>query len=294
MASDLLTLPGGRHAQYWQGGAPDGPAVFFFHGCPDTRHAAFGGDEPARRLGMRLVAVNRPGYGASDAAASTHTSVADDVVAVANLLGIDRFAVLGMSVGGPYALACAARYPDRVRAAAAVAAPGMTADMDPPWPRNDPPVEEQELYRRLRDGSADDNMELIRPGFSQYVANLDVDDPDDEALARRFRSGLATDAELVAQLPDAEVAASTREALAQVEGYLRDAAVMFRAWDFRPGDVRCPTTLWYGELDDNHPVDRNGRWLADHVPGSTLSVFPGTGHLGALILHWEEILRSLA
>ena len=99
-----------------------GPAVLFFHGCPDTRLAARPGDDAARRLGVRLVAVSRPGYGQSDAAASGHLSVADDTAAVADLLGIDRFAVLGMSVGGPYALACAARHPDRVTAAGVVAA----------------------------------------------------------------------------------------------------------------------------------------------------------------------------
>ena len=86
----------GRRMQWWEGGAPDGVPIFFLHGCPDTRHAAYAGDAAAQRTGVRLIAVNRPGYGTSDACASTQLSVADDVVAVADQLGIDSFAVLGV------------------------------------------------------------------------------------------------------------------------------------------------------------------------------------------------------
>jgi pimeloyl-ACP methyl ester carboxylesterase len=199
VADDLLTLPDGRRAQLWQGGAQHGTSVFFFHGCPDTRHAAFSGDAAARRLCLRLVAVNRPGYGRSDPAESGHLSVADDTLAVADLLGIDRFAVLGMSVGGPYALACAARHPARVRAAAVVAAPGQIVEMEPPWHRDDLSTEQQDFLARIAHGTVAASMAVIRPEFEQYVAQLDPQDPDDEALARRYVGGLhPLDAELLA------------------------------------------------------------------------------------------------
>ena len=68
------------------------------------------------------MAFNRPGYDGSDAAPSDHLTVADDAVELADGLGLGRFAVLGMSIGGGYALACAARHPERVSAAAIVAA----------------------------------------------------------------------------------------------------------------------------------------------------------------------------
>ncbi|WP_395691057.1 alpha/beta fold hydrolase [Nocardioides sp.] len=119
---EVIRLPDGRAAQYWDNGVA-GPAVLFFHGCPDTRHAAMTGASAAKALGVRLVAVNRPGYGRSDRHPSTQSSVADDAVAAADALGIDRFAALGMSVGTAYALVCAARHPDRVRALALVAGP---------------------------------------------------------------------------------------------------------------------------------------------------------------------------
>ena len=168
MSDDLLRLPDGRAAQYWDNGG-DGPAVLFFHGCPDTRHAAMTGADAATRVGVRLIAVNRPGYGRSDPHDSSQSSVADDALAAADLLGIDRFAALGMSVGSGYALTCAARHPDRVRSLALVAAPDG---------------------RRREDGSVAEVVERFRPEFEEYVAGLALAGSDDAAVASRFLAGM--------------------------------------------------------------------------------------------------------
>jgi pimeloyl-ACP methyl ester carboxylesterase len=290
---ECLELPDGREAQFSAGGDPEGPVVFFLHGCPDTRRAAWSGHPVADRLGLRLVAANRPGYGLSTAHASDHQTVADDLIAVADRLDVQRFAVLGMSVGGPYALACAARHPDRVVAVAVVSAPGMAVAMDPPWHRDDLSDEQQTFFRRLAAVSVAEGVELVRPEFARYVERLDPEDPDDGALVRRWLKGLPPqDAELMTALPDSEVAASLREALLQLDGYLRDAVVTFRPWPFDVSAVRCPTSLWYGALDANAPP-RNGTWLADRIDGATLDVQDGIGHLGALLQQWGPILTTL-
>jgi pimeloyl-ACP methyl ester carboxylesterase len=96
---------------------------------------------------VRLVAVNRPGYGSSGSHESGQVSVADDTVAVADVLGIEQFAVLGMSVGGIYAIACAALHPDRVTAMGLTASPGIIPEMDPPWHRDDLPPNGSTLSR---------------------------------------------------------------------------------------------------------------------------------------------------
>src|SRR5215217_6342036 len=113
---DNLELAGGRVAQLWLGGADGGPVVLFFHGCPDTRWAARSRESTAREVGVRLLCVNRPGYGASGPARSSHGSVADDAAEVLDRLDIAEVAVLGMSVGGAYAAAFAARHPERTSA----------------------------------------------------------------------------------------------------------------------------------------------------------------------------------
>jgi pimeloyl-ACP methyl ester carboxylesterase len=291
--SDVVRLPDGRRAHVWQGGAASGPAVVFFHGCPDTRLAARSGDAAARSVGVRLVAVSRPGYGASDPTASTHASGAADSVAVADLLGIDRFAALGMSVGGTYALACAALHPERVSAVGVVAGPAEVPSLDPPWHRDDLSEEQHRFFTLLARSTPDENAERMRPEYEQYVATMRPDDPDDAALVRRWLADQhPLDVPLLDALPEAAVAEHAREALGTTAGYLRDAAVTFRPWDFRAGDVRCPAFLWYGEHDTQVSL-RNAEWLRAHLPDATLVVRAGAGHLGTLWDHWSDVLTTL-
>ena len=116
-----LALGDGRTLAWSEGGDPAGTPVLFFHGCPDTRRAAWSGHDAAHAAGVRLIAANRPGYGASTPASPSYELVVGDVAELADSLGLDRFAVIGMSVGGTFALACAARLPYRVTTAALVA-----------------------------------------------------------------------------------------------------------------------------------------------------------------------------
>ena len=268
---DETDLPDGRRAQLWTSPATAAPTVLVCHGTPDTRWVARTGADAALAAGVRLACVNRPGYGTSTPTASTMTSVADDAVAVLDGLGLDQVAVLGMSVGGAYAAALAARHPDRVAALGVVAAPAMTG---------------------TDTGTVEEAVERSRPEFEQWVSGLVVDDPDDEALVARWLGALpASDAALLAARPTAEVAASAREALACHDGYLRDAALLFRDWGFRFEDITAPTHLWYGAHDDRNPPE-TGQWWADRIPGAKVTITPTT-HLATLLTNWPEILTSL-
>lgn len=269
---ESLPLPDGRTAQLWRGGAGDGPVVLFFHGTPDTRWAARSGERAAREVGVRLLCVNRPGYGLSTPAASTYGSVTEDAAAVLDVLGIDEVAVLGMSVGGGYAAAFAALHPARTSALGVVATLPM-AEARPA-------------------GSVEDAMERVRPEFEAWAAGVGVDDPDDAALARRWTGALPEqDALLVGRLPQEEVAAAAREALADHRGYLRDAALLVRPWGVDVTTVACPTRLWYGGLDER--ALPGAAWFADRIPHAELVVRPGATHLATLLQHWEEILADL-
>lgn len=261
----------GRTLQGWVGGDRAGPLVAVLHGCPDTRHVAMTGDAAASAVGVRLLCVNRPGYGGSDLHPSSHGSVADDLSDVAGELGHDRFAVLGMSVGGGYAIACAARHPDRV------AALGLVATQ--------PPGGRTESVAAL--------VEELRPEFLAWRAGVGHDDPDDERLAQRWLQGLPPgDAGLVAALGPAAVAASVREALASPAGYLRDAALLSRPWEHAPAEVRCPVRAWFGEDDDRSGVDAAADLLAGFGDLEVV-VRPRTSHLATLLGHWPEVLTTL-
>jgi len=266
-------LPDGRSVQYWLGGAGAGPVVLFFHGCPDTRWAARTGEAAARAAGARLLCVNRQGYGRSALADSTHVSAATDALAVADALGIGELAVLGMSVGGGYAAACAAAYPDRVGRL------GIVAALPPPEAEPDEPVAA--------------TMARYAPEFAAYVAGLDPADADDAALVDRFTRGLpAQDAGLLrGAATTADLATSVREALARPEGYLRDAALTFRPWAFDVTSIRSPTWLWYGAEDQR--ARPGGDWLAARIPDARLHVVPRATHLATLLGSWEQILGAL-
>ncbi|CAB4710683.1 MAG: alpha/beta fold hydrolase [Actinobacteria bacterium] len=270
---ESIRLPDGRTAQLWLGGADTGPTVLFFHGCPDTRHAAMTGHDAARAAGVRLLCVNRPGYGLSTPHPSSHASVAADAMAALDEVGAEAVAVIGMSIGGPYALATAALHPDRVTSMAVVSSISN-------------------LPERWLPGALDEVVERCRPDFAAWVAGIDPADPDDPSLVARFVASLPdADAALLVARPVTDVAASVREALVRPDGFLRDAAICLREWDFSPAAVSCPTTIVHGEHDTAHPLV-HGRTLADQVPGARLVVRPTT-HLATLLTGWPEILASL-
>jgi len=294
-----LRLRDGRVVSVWDGGDPDGRAVLFFHGCPDSRRAALPAHEPAAALGVRLVAASRPGYSASElphqaglATGDEHLAVARDTVEVANLLGIGELAVLGMSVGGPYAVATAALDPDRVRAAAVVEAPADVTKLGPDGHRDHLDDAGRAFFESLATTPAGEAAEQLRPEFESYVAGIAPADPDDAAVASRWLASLPpVDAALVETGGSAEVARAAREALSRSEGYLRDAAVTFRPWQFDTGAIRCPVFAWYGDGDDTYSP-RNGEWYAEAL-GATYTLIPGASHLATLLDHWPDVLAVL-
>jgi pimeloyl-ACP methyl ester carboxylesterase len=265
-------LSDGRALRYWSSATP-GPVVLFFHGCPDSRRMAMTGAKAAYDAGVRLVAFNRPGYGSSTAAASSHTSVARDAVELLDLWGIDRVAALGMSVGGSYAAAFAATYPERTTALGLVSAQG----------------------NEVKDvgGTVEEAMEGMRPEFMAWRAEVDPDDEDEAALAVRFLAELPEpDGTLLRAFDDQFLGGLAWEALVKPDGYLRDAALLFREWDYDTSVVRCPTTVWCGELDDKAVAGSS--WWSDRIPQAEVEVLPRTTHLAALLTQWRAVLRRLA
>jgi pimeloyl-ACP methyl ester carboxylesterase len=218
--------------------------------------------------------------------------VADDTVAVADSLAVHRFAVLGASGGGPYALACAARHPDRVAAVGAVACPGVVPELDPPRLHEEPEDERDASVRELIE-AGDVEAAVVELSAAIRGHRDHVLDEDDAVVVDRWAEGMHPgDVEVVRSLPVAELAAGVRESLANPVGYIRDVLAFLGDWEVRPEGVRSPTWLWYG-AEDRNAAPRHGEWLAQRVPGSSLVVREQTAHLGVLLLHWDEMLATL-
>src|SRR4051812_3992649 len=121
MREGSISFEGGT-VSYSGVGAPDGAPIVYCHGAPGSRLDVVWLEDAFADAGVRVVSLDRPGMGGSSLSPGrTIGGWPDQVEAVADHLGIDRFAVMGLSSGGPYVVACAARCPDRVVAAAVVA-----------------------------------------------------------------------------------------------------------------------------------------------------------------------------
>lgn len=123
----ILVLGDGRRPGYAQYGQADGEPLFYFHGHPGSRLEARFADQAAAAADLRVIALDRPGYGLSDLQpGQALVGWPADVAEAADLLQIDRFSVAGASGGGPYALACAWRLPGRVTRAAVISGVART------------------------------------------------------------------------------------------------------------------------------------------------------------------------
>jgi pimeloyl-ACP methyl ester carboxylesterase len=124
VAGQQIRLRDGRLLGCAEYGDPEGKPVFFFQGTPSSR-LMHPDATLTSALAGRLIMLDRPGFGLSDFQPNRHLlDWPDDVVEVADLLGLDRFAVVGISGGGPYAAACAYKIRERLTSVAMVSSMG--------------------------------------------------------------------------------------------------------------------------------------------------------------------------
>lgn len=120
-----IKLPDGRSLAFSAYGDPGGNPILFFHGWPGARLQGRLTDQPAKRLGLRVIAPDRPGFGHSDFQRNRQILYwPDDVGHLADSLGIDKFSVIGLSGGAPYAFACAYKHPNRINSVGVVSGVG--------------------------------------------------------------------------------------------------------------------------------------------------------------------------
>jgi pimeloyl-ACP methyl ester carboxylesterase len=279
---ETVALPDHRRLGIAHFGAPTGTPVLYFHGHPGSRLdlRMIDPGDVAGRVGCRVVAVDRPGYGLSpNHPGRTLLNWRDDVAALADALGIARFAVLGYSGGGPYAAACAAALPDRVTAAVIVSgvgpreAPGQTRS--PGWVYSATPEPLRTTLMRMTAAAARRTPERLAVNLTRA------------ALPRADRVALS-DPRVAAGLT-----ATFREAFRTgYLGALRDAELYAQPWGFRLADIAVPVMLWHGEADVNVPASV-GRYVAAAIPGCRATFRTGEGHV-SIFRDLERMLAPLA
>lgn len=276
-----ITLKDGRSLSYTEYGDPSGSPVFYFHGFPGSRldWRLTDPENRAARAGIRILALDRPGMGRSTRQSGRRLlDWPGDVAGLADVLGIERFAVVGVSGGGPYALASAHALPERVTAAAVVCgmgpagAPGMTDGVSWTLPRT------PGLLRLLI-------LQLMAVGLRK--------DPE-KFMARTVETFSEPDRELLAD-PAVERALldGMREALhGGIRGANDEAAIYRRRWGFELREITAPVFLWHGGRDVNVPISV-GRFVAESIPGCQPTFLDEEGHLTLAIRVLDEVLARL-
>lgn len=260
-----LELGDGRTLHYYdtREDEPDARvAVFWFHGAPSVGRPPEPLFPAAAENGLRWVSYDRPAYGGSSPDPGRNVaSAAADVAAIADALGIGRFAVLGHSGGGPHALACGALLPDRVIAVVSMSASAPFDAEDLDWFAGWSPsgVAEQRAALAGRDA--------LRAYLATAEADPEAFTPDDlSALAGRW----------------SWVAEVFGQAMKQGRaGILDDSLASARAWGFALADVTVPVLVMHGAKDRMVPA-AHGEWLAAHCPAAELRIVPDAGHITVL------------
>lgn len=285
-----VRLADGRALTVDDVGDPDGTPVLYLHGTPDSRLARHPDDGVTAAAGVRLLAVDRPGYGASDPLppGTPPAAFADDVGRLLDALDVNRCAVLAWSGGSMAGLAVAAGQADRVTGL------GIAAGLVPRQAYDDRDVRAAAPDRLDLHGLADN----LPPGeLGETVAPLLAPYPCDLALAaehQREQRDAAAAAEL-ATVPGAlaTMAAALSEGVrAGLAGVAADVEAVNRPLAVDLAAIRGPVRLWWG-ADDTVTPPAFGAWYAAHLAGATLEVVPGAGHYLPLT-RWADILGTLA
>ncbi|GAB2923369.1 alpha/beta hydrolase [Rhodococcus aerolatus] len=287
--TELVPTPDGRELEVLVTGPADGPVLLFHHGTPQAAVPFPLLEREAAARGLRVVTASRPGYGRSTPRpdGATTATVADDVTDTATVLdhlGVGDFLTVGWSGGGPRALGCAARLPDRCRGAACCVGIAPHAG----WPGGGIPG--GAFPGDVRDGMGEENV-------TEYTAALAGPDALDAHLAGETALFTVTGPELAEQLgslaPPVDRAALTgelagtlaaafRHAGAQgTRGWRDDDLTHLRPWGFDLAAVTVPVAVWQGREDTMVPL-AHAEHLAATVAGARPHLVDGEGHLSLL------------
>jgi len=282
---DVLRLPDGRELGWAEYGLESGRPLLYCHGCPGSRLEAGLAAAAAERLGLRLLAADRPGYGRSTGWSDrTLQGCAEDLTRLIARLGLGNVLVLGVSGGGPFAAATASHLAERAEALGLVCpvgpltGPGSPAGLPLGW----------RLLRLIGPWG----LLWRRPAalLSRWAGS------SPERILHFVGRGLGpADRRLLAE-PGVRslLVSSLAEALSRKgRGLVPDLRALAEPWGFDPAELTCPVRIWHG-LDDGIVPPAFSRALASRMATAGTVFLAGEGHFSLPILQAETILRDLA
>lgn len=273
----------GATVGYYEYGDPAGKPVLAFHGTPACGAGYAFADGPALERHLRVIAPDRPGVGRSSRRESWRVSDYPAMVAAfADALGFERFGVWGYSGGGPYAVACVAMLPQRIDVGVVSAGMGEVG-----------------VFAKAADFEKTDrqmlNMAVKHPGLARRIMAVSAwfAGRYPKTAMKSFEKQMNPADRAVASTlgePDEAMSLFTRAFQNGPHGVVADYAALGQPWGFDVSAIVAPVKVWQGTDDTMVPLF-HAEQLAERLPGATLHLWPGEGHLGT-IAHVGEILDS--
>jgi pimeloyl-ACP methyl ester carboxylesterase len=278
-----VTLPDGRELAYEDYGDPYGTPVLSFHGGLSSRLDAAPAHDAALALGVRLISPDRPGMGRSTFQPDRRLlDWPGDVTNLADVLALERFAVMGWSCGGPYAAACGARLGDRVTSVALLS---TAIPLD--------------LFGTTRGLTSDDRILLFltrwAPILAAGIIRVTIADASDRRLYEEIRRSFpAVDRTALDERgsPSAAVAFVKESTRQGTRGALTDYRIFGDPWGFALEEITAPVQIWEG-TEDHTSSPQYRDFLLQRLPQAELTLVPGEGHISLLPHAAEAILSAL-
>jgi len=282
----IVELSGARQVAFAEYGVPDGAPVFFCHGWPASRLQAGLLDEHARELGARIIAPDRPGVGYSPAHPGRRLRDWPGLLGeLADAIGVEEFRVLGVSGGGPYALAAAWGLSSRIPAVSVVcSAPPLAeatdlAALNPGYQwllrtHRRRPYALRWLFRAARPFARVPPPGWLRPWMLRQMPV-----PEAETLADPYIFDTCFH--------------NYRESWrGGADGLHGDAMIYAEPWGFALEDIRVPVQLWHGKQDRNFAWELS-QAIAVRLPHCTARFLEEEAHYSLAIRRRREILAAL-
>jgi len=273
-----IELEDGRLIAWEQHGPPTGRPVLFFHGTPSYRRAIRPDRAMLDATAVRIIAIDRPGYGLSTFKPGRRLiDWPTDVSRIADHLGLGSFGVIGHSGGGPHALACARFIGDRITVTTTV---GGFCPFDS--------TASAAASQRLGQLAARVPFAIEAMFTVGFAARDRFPVQSLQAVSRAIAPADRT----VLTGPDTAAQYMTRSSPTAAKAAAQDMAMFVRDWGFALSDIAGPVHLWHGTADANVPYGHSV-YAQSIIPDSTLHTVEGGGHL-LLGEHLGEMLRLMS
>jgi pimeloyl-ACP methyl ester carboxylesterase len=310
LESQIFTLPDGRILGFAEYGSPKGVPLLWFHGFPSSRLEAWGAHRIARRLGIRVLALDRPGIGLSTFQPGRQiVDWPNNVRDFVDHLGLIRFAIVGGSGGAPYALACAWAMPKEM-----ISAVGLMCPMAP-WEAG---VQDIPWLARFAATAAyyfPGGLQVVTDAIIGCMRLMSTTGPvtrwaDIWLASVKQKAGEVTGLDggnSASQKDDEQIDKDEvtpeehRERVINLgfesykqgsQGVVHEAQILSQDWGFKLEDVKYDgIRIWHGTKDTNSPIGMV-RYMAERLPNCTLKEYEGESHY-TMSNHLEEIFVEL-